>query len=173
MVAPDAFVADLVRQRAFLDAGSPTIDQLVCARMLRDAAYDRHLRAARRRYRARRDALVEALRRHLPEASLSGLAAGLYATATVPGEVEASMLVAAASRRSVAIYPVTAEWSGGDRVPAPRRSSHEPRPLRIVLGYANLSEAAIAEGVRRLAAALAEIRGAPAGAQTAAPSSSE
>ena len=45
-------------RRALADHGCPTLDQLALARLLDSGAYDRHLRQARRRYRARRDALV-------------------------------------------------------------------------------------------------------------------
>ena len=47
-------------EKALADHGSPTLDQLALARMLESGAYDSHLRQARRRYRARRDALVRA-----------------------------------------------------------------------------------------------------------------
>ena len=50
--------ASVAEQKRLADHGSPTLDQLALARLLESGAYDRHLRQARRRYRARRDALV-------------------------------------------------------------------------------------------------------------------
>ena len=60
------------------DNGCPTLEQLALAQ-LSTAAYDRHLRQARRRYRVRRDALMDAVARHLPDARVVGMAAGLHA----------------------------------------------------------------------------------------------
>jgi GntR family transcriptional regulator/MocR family aminotransferase len=120
------------------------LEQLVLARLLQTAAYDRHLRVARRRYRARRDALVAALARHLPGARLEGVPAGLHAVVRLPRGLPADAIVAAARERDVGAYPLVAGPVVTDR---------------LVLGYASLPEPAIAEGVRRLAAALRSLGG--------------
>src|SRR5439155_160068 len=66
----------------------------------------RHLRQARRRYRARRDALVAAVRRHLPGARVTGLAAGLHAIVRLPREFDGASLMRAAAERSLGVYPL-------------------------------------------------------------------
>ena len=119
-------------------------------RLLESGAYDRHLRQARRRYRARRDALVAAVARHLPGARVTGLAAGLHALVRLPEPVDGRALARAAARDSVGVYPLGLSYL-------------TPRPLDdgLVLGYANLAEPAIEEGIRRLARALRAPRPAP------------
>jgi GntR family transcriptional regulator/MocR family aminotransferase len=144
LVLPQDLVEPVARHKALDDAGEPVLEQLVLAHLLDTAAYDRHLRMARRRNRARRDALVVALREHLPDVHLEGLAAGLHAVARLRRPVPAGALTAAAARRSVGVYPL-----------APGNVATD----RVALGYANLSEPAIAEGVRRLAHALREVGG--------------
>lgn len=71
--------------------------------MVGSGGYDRHLRAARRAYRRRRDAVLAALRRHLPQARVTGIAAGLHLLvelpATVDDRVVAERAAAAAWRR--------------------------------------------------------------------------
>ncbi|GAB3897009.1 PLP-dependent aminotransferase family protein [Kibdelosporangium lantanae] len=52
----------------------PVLDQLTLAEFITTGAYDRHLRTTRLKYRARRDALLTAL----PNARISGAAAGLH-----------------------------------------------------------------------------------------------
>ena len=128
------------------DLGSGTIEQLALARLIETAAYDRHLRKARRRNRDRRDALVAALARELPDARVSGIAAGLHALARLPRTVDAQRLILLAAQRSVGIYPLSIH----SIEPPPRTDS-------LVLGYANLPEPAIAEGVRRLAETLHDL----------------
>jgi GntR family transcriptional regulator / MocR family aminotransferase len=145
MVLPRRLLDAVVEQKSLADHGSPTLDQLALARMLRGGAYDRHLRQARRRYRARRDALVKAVARHLPGARVTGLAAGLHAIVRLDREVDGLALIEAARRRSVAVYPLGYAYMQV-------RAVHDG----LVLGYANLVEPAIEEGIRRLARALAE-----------------
>jgi GntR family transcriptional regulator/MocR family aminotransferase len=146
LVLPPRLVEAVVERRRLTDHGGPTIEQLTLARMLESGAYDRHLRIARRRYRARRDALVGAVARHLPGARVTGVAAGLHAIVRLPRPVDGLALMGAAGRHSVGVYPLGYAYM-------------EPRPLNdgLVLGYANLVEPAIGEGVRRLALALAEV----------------
>ena len=145
LVAPAHLVELIVEQRNLADHGCPTLDQLALAHLLESGAYDRHLRQARRRYRARRDALVRAVARHLPGARVTGLAAGLHAIVRLDREVDGQELIEAARRRSVAVYPLGYAYMQA-------RAVHDG----LVLGYANLVEPAIEEGIRRLARALAE-----------------
>jgi GntR family transcriptional regulator/MocR family aminotransferase len=146
MVLPPDLLAAVLEQRNLADHGAPTLDQLALARLIESGAYDRHLRQARRRYRARRDALVRAVGNHLPGARVTGLAAGLHAIVRLPQEVDGAALIRAARDRSVGVYPLGFAYIS-------------PRPTHegLVLGYANLSKGAIEEGVRRLADALAEL----------------
>jgi GntR family transcriptional regulator/MocR family aminotransferase len=148
LLLPPHLVEPVARQRNLADHGAPTLEQLALARMIESGAYDRHLRQARRRHRLRRDALVAAVERHLPGARVTGLAAGLHAIVRLAREVDAATLMRGAARESVGIYPL------GLGFMEPR-----PRGRDLVLGYANLSEQAIAEGIRRLAQALAATRG--------------
>jgi len=145
LVLPPRLVAAIAEQKFLADHGSPTLDQLALARLLESGAYDRHLRQARRRYRIRRDALVAAVETHLPGARVTGLAAGLHAIVRLGRPVDALALMQTAARRSVGVYPLGYSYV-------------QPRPHDdgLVLGYANLAEPAIEEGIRRLALALEE-----------------
>ncbi len=144
LALPAALAAPVRRQKDLDDGGCQMLDQLTLARLLETAQYDRLLRAARRRNRARRDALAAVLAREVPGARLEGLAAGLHAIARLPQPVGAAQLAGAARVRGVGVYPM------------PRRDGSCDA---LVLGYACLNEPAIAEGVRRLAEALEEVRG--------------
>jgi GntR family transcriptional regulator/MocR family aminotransferase len=128
------------------DHGCPTLDQLALARLLEGGAYDRHLRQARRRYRARRDALVKALSQYLPGARVTGLAAGLHAIVRLDHPVDGLALMQAAAQRSVGVYPLGYAYM-------------EVKPVHegLILGYANLAEPAIEEGIRRLARVLDDL----------------
>jgi GntR family transcriptional regulator / MocR family aminotransferase len=146
MVVPARLLDRMVEQKTLHDHGSPAIDQLALARVLDGGAYDSHLRQARRRYRARRDALMRAVADHLPGARVTGVAAGLAAILRLGRPFDGARLLAGARARDVGVYPLG-------------YCHLERRPVDdgLVLGYANLAEPAIEEGVRRLAEAIAEL----------------
>jgi len=146
LVLPPALVELVVEQRNLADHGAPTLEQLALARLMQSGAYDRHLRQARRRYRARRDALIDAVARYHPGARVTGIAAGLHAIVRLPHSFEVAALMRAAAARSVSVYPLALAYM----LP-------EAHDDGLVLGYANLSESRIELGVRALAEALAEL----------------
>jgi GntR family transcriptional regulator/MocR family aminotransferase len=146
LVLPPMLLDAVVEAKLLDGLGSPVLDQLALARLIETAAYDRHLRAARRRNRARRDALLAAVEHSLPGACVSGISAGLHALVRLPRTVDAHALMAAAAQRSVGVYPLSFHLM-----------SSPPETDAVVLGYAGLSEPAIAEGIARLAEALQEL----------------
>jgi GntR family transcriptional regulator/MocR family aminotransferase len=151
LVLPPSLLHAVAEQRTVSDHGAPPLEQLALARLIDSGAYDRHLRQARRRYRARRDALLAAVARHLPGARVTGIAAGLHVIVRLAEQVDGAALARAAARRSVGVYPLGFAFM---RVPA--------RQDGVVLGYANLTETQIERGIAELAAALDDLRRAPA-----------
>ncbi len=143
LVLPQALLEPVAQAKALDDLGCPALDQLVLARLLETAAYDRHLRRARRRNRARRDALIAAVARELPQARVSGISAGLHALVRLPHAVDVQALMSAGAERSLRVYPLELH-----------RIAPASEADALVMGYANLSEPAIDEGVRRLAEVL-------------------
>ncbi len=146
IVVPEDRLAAVVRAKRYADAGSPVLEQAALARLITSGVYDRHVRAARRRQRTRRDALVAAVGLELDGARVEGAAAGLHAVVRLPAAFDASALVQAALLRDVGLYPLSTY-----------AADPPPRTTGIVLGYGALAPPAIAEGVRRIAAALDEI----------------
>jgi GntR family transcriptional regulator/MocR family aminotransferase len=146
LVLPEPLRGPVAEAKLMDDMGSATIDQLVLARLLETSAYDRELRKARRRNRARRDALIAAVARHLPRARLSGVSAGLHALVRLERPVAVLELMTRAAQSSLGVYPLTFHMID----PPPETDA-------LVMGYANLSEPAIEEGVRRLARVLGEL----------------
>ncbi len=143
LVVPEALRGALIEAKLLAGATAPVLEELTLARLIARGDLDRHLRAARRRYRNRREALVAALARHLPEARVAGQDAGLYAVVDLSAPVDPVALDAAARARDVGVYPLS--WFA--HAPAAETDA-------LVIGYANHPEPAIGEGIRRLAAAL-------------------
>ncbi len=141
-VVPHRF-ADALAGVDLPGATPPTLDQLALAALVLDGGYDRHLRAVRRRYRSRRDALTAALREALPDVDLSGIAAGLHLLAHLPAGVPPAAVTAHAARHGLRLTPLAAYRSA----PAGARDA-------LVLGYGNLADTALPEAVALLTEAL-------------------
>jgi GntR family transcriptional regulator/MocR family aminotransferase len=143
MVLPAQLVGPVAEAKRLRDGGTAVLPQLTLAHLLESGGYDRHLRRMRRSYRARRDALLEALGAHLPAARVTGIAPGLHALVTLPYAVDTRALEDAARRRRLALASIDIFQL------APARNARQ-----LVVGYGNLDAAAAAPAVRALAAAV-------------------
>jgi GntR family transcriptional regulator/MocR family aminotransferase len=121
-----------------------TLDQLAFAAFLSDGAYDRHLRAARKRYRLRRDRLVRALAGRLPGARLLGVAAGLHLLVLLDDRVDCAAVVARAAAAGMRVANLDTYRSRDDAIGP-----------GLVLGYGNLADTQVEEAVALLAATVA------------------
>lgn len=147
VVAPSALVEELARERRLVDDFSPPLNQLTLAEFLRRGDYDRHVRAARAIYRARRDKLLAALAQHLPELSVKGVAAGMHILLKLPASVDDARISAHA-------------WRARIRVPALSSFHIERSPERgLVIGYGRLHESSVASAIRALAEIVREVGG--------------
>lgn len=132
----------LIQAKAVEDSGSEAIGQLALQDFLERGELDRHIRRMRLQYGRRREALLEALARHLPEARVGSGAAGLYELVELPDDADEPALILAAAERGVGLEGLALhryEVAG---------------PPGLVLGFACLSEPAIERGIRLLAEAV-------------------
>ncbi|GGS93369.1 MocR-like pyridoxine biosynthesis transcription factor PdxR [Streptomyces griseoviridis] len=93
-VLPPPLVEEALAAKNHL-ATCSVLEQLTLAEFLTSGAYDRHVRAARLRYRRRRDTLVAALAARAPGVHATGIAAGLHAVLLLPPGTEQSVVQAA------------------------------------------------------------------------------
>ncbi|MFJ9119925.1 PLP-dependent aminotransferase family protein [Streptomyces sp. NPDC102394] len=94
LVLPPDLAVEAARAKGHIDTCG-ALDQLTLAEFLVSGAYDRHVRAARLRYRRRRDALVAAVARRAPHVHATGIAAGLHMVLSLPPGTERATLRAA------------------------------------------------------------------------------
>jgi GntR family transcriptional regulator/MocR family aminotransferase len=142
IVTPEELVDELEHVKRLADDFSPVLDQLTLAELLSSGGYSRHLRRARMVYRARRDALVEALERELPDLAVEGIAAGVHLVLRLPSHVDDTAVARAASTTGIA-------------VPALSTFRLSPSPSGgLVVGYGRLHEAAVASAAAALAASV-------------------
>lgn len=144
-LAPPGLLQRLVLAKEAADLCSSSFMQLVAEGWLADGRWRAHLASLVAIYRARRDAMLEALDAHLAGlATWTRPAGGFYVWATVPGHLDTSALLAAAVDRRVAYVPGTAFYPDG-------RGRD-----RMRLSFCYPPEERIREGVRRLGELLAD-----------------
>jgi GntR family transcriptional regulator/MocR family aminotransferase len=143
VLVPSHLVGEMAAQHGVARAVPSVITQAAYAALLEQGEIGRHLRRTRRQYHARRNTLIDALARQLPEASVAGAAAGLHLIAWLPEGADETVISDAAARRGVAIHTL-----------------HQfcvvttPRAPALLLGYGQIAETAIPTAVQELAAAL-------------------
>jgi GntR family transcriptional regulator/MocR family aminotransferase len=143
VVCPPRLVEAIAGEKRIEDRASPVLDQLALAALIESGRYDRHLRRMRGVYAARRKALMDALARHAPGLELRGLAAGFHVLVLLPEGVTEEEAVTAARERSVGVYGLRDNTFGEQRWPP-----------ALVMGFGNVGEGAIEQGVEALAEAL-------------------
>jgi len=129
------------------DFHSATLIQHVAARWLATGAYDRHVEHTQPFYRERRDALLDALERHMPgEYQVDPPQGGHHMWVTLNRPLDERTLYTEAARHGVAFTP-------GGAVTAERRTQTSMR-----LSFSLLDPAELEEGVKRLVRAIREVR---------------
>ncbi|MBE1592109.1 GntR family transcriptional regulator/MocR family aminotransferase [Nonomuraea angiospora] len=147
LVVPAHLAAAVAEAKLLADRGSPAIEQLALADFLVRGELDRHLRRMRPVYRRRRDVLLARLAESLPGFRPTGVAAGLHLVVWLPDGMGEDDVVAAAADHGVRVAGV-----GPYRLAGPGRQG-------LILGYGDLTEGRIAEGVEALAAAVRGLGG--------------
>ncbi|MEU6786406.1 PLP-dependent aminotransferase family protein [Nonomuraea angiospora] len=146
MAVPPSLIRPVAEAKLHADTHTEVLGQLVLARLIETHDYDRHIRAARLRYRRRRELLLARLGpgpgQPLPGVALPGVAAGLRALLLLPegGPAEGELL-AECERRGIALRAASPLWRGDG-------------PGGLLIGYAAASERAYPHALEALARAL-------------------
>jgi GntR family transcriptional regulator/MocR family aminotransferase len=147
MIVPHHLVGQLGAIKEANDRGSPVLDQLAFADFLSKGEFDRHLRRMRPLYRERRDVLLDALRRHLPDARTTGASAGLHVLALLPRGVDEAAVLDASAADGVKLTGLSHTYHDPTRAPA-----------GLIFGYGQVDASRIEDGVRVVARAVDALR---------------
>ena len=143
-IVPPPHLIDEVEQVMLVTGVTPpTLDQVALARFIESAALERHLRAMRRRYRAKREILVDALGRYLPQVRVSGAAAGLHLLAWLPDGVDEYGTAMRARRSGVGLHELHRHCT-----------TYAPAAPALLLGFAFPAESDLVTATRLLADAI-------------------
>jgi len=150
LVAPPGLIQLASEAKRLVDLQTATPGQELLAELIQTGHFEAHLRRMRRVYRGRRTALLEALARELgPLAAPGPSDAGLYLRLVLAEGLDEEAVAQEAAARGVAVYPAGPYFA---------RPVAQPG---LILGYAALDEAGIAEGIRRLRLAIEAMQSEP------------
>lgn len=143
IVLPQALLPRWNEEFGFYSCTVSRFEQHTLAQMMENGQFAAHLRRLRLAYRRRRDILTDALRSTFPKIDLQGTHTGLHLLASLPGWPDAEQLVQAAAAQSVRCSSLSSYDAQNPR------QTH----AQVVLGYAGLTDDAIAPAVQRLSLA--------------------
>ncbi|MCW3012863.1 MAG: putative transcriptional regulator, GntR family [Solirubrobacterales bacterium] len=145
VLAPHAVREKLVLAAEAAVLCPPQLNQMLVAEYLSTQDWQGQVAAFRDMYRERRDAMLDALSQQMPEGTTwTHPTGGFYVWVTLPGELDAKVLLPRAVTARVAFVPGTAFYADGSGRNHMRLSYCYPEPDRI------------REGIRRLATVLEE-----------------
>ncbi|MEX2448664.1 MAG: PLP-dependent aminotransferase family protein [Solirubrobacterales bacterium] len=160
-VAPPPVMDKIVLGKQASDLCSSTLTQHFVREYFAEGRWREYVDSLAQIYKARRDAMVEALGRHFPaQATWTEPRGGMFIWATLPEYIDTGDLLAKALREDVAFVPGQAAYVDESR-------GHNS----MRLNFSGVGEDEIAEGIRRIGKAISEqvdLYGALTGEQPAA-----
>ena len=139
MVLPRRLLEVYRRECSFYSCTVSRIDQRILNEFIRDGYFERHLNKMRMRYRTRHDALLAGLEPFKKAFVISGEDAGLHILLTAKGTVTEKELLEKATAEKVKVYGMSENMV----------ETLTPRAT-VLLGFGNLEETEMQEGLRRL-----------------------
>lgn len=140
LVVPEQLLRPLVAIHETRVSQPATLEQFVLARLVEDGRYDHHLRRVRRRYRQRRDALLDGLGRVGLHDRVEGVAAGMQAVLRLDDGTDDESIVGRLRDRGVEVVALS-------------RYAIDATARGLVIGFGQPTPAEL----RRAAAVLAEV----------------
>jgi GntR family transcriptional regulator/MocR family aminotransferase len=140
-ILPEQLIPRVLDLKWFSDRCVPVIEQLALAEWLESGMLERHIRKMRAIYAKRREVLTASLLERFGEdIQVLGVNAGMHILISVHLGLEETELVERAMRAGIRVYPA-----------CPSYIDTQPSPAEIILGFGQLTEAAIQTGIELLA----------------------
>ena len=145
LVAPTELYPKLLQAKQAADLHTPGFNQRVVYEVVRDGFLDHHVPTIRARYKAQRDAMAQALQRHMPEGTQWQLPlGGMFFWMRLPEGCDALALLPQAVAAGVAYVPGAPFYA------------HAPDPRALRLSFVTLAPQEIDDGVALLGRVLCE-----------------
>ena len=142
MVLPDGLLKVYRKKLAFLACTVPRIDQAVLTEFILGGHYERHINKARKIYKSRHDKLISSLKVFGDKVKIMGGNAGMHLMVKFKLEMTEEEVVSRAEKSGIKLVGLSKH-----RI----RENPESSEAYILIGYGNISEDRIEEGIKILA----------------------
>jgi 2-aminoadipate transaminase len=144
VVAPPALYPKLLQAKQAADLHTPGFNQRVVAEVIQDGFLDRHVPTIRARYHAQRDAMLDALARHMAglQVEWTQPAGGMFIWLRLPQALDAQALLPQAVQAGMAFVPGAPFYA------------HQPERHTLRLSFVTSTPAQIDAGMAALARVL-------------------
>jgi GntR family transcriptional regulator/MocR family aminotransferase len=144
LILPGSLVETARQHKWLTDLHTPSLEQLVLAEFIEEGHLERHVSRMKKIYRKRRDFLISCLTGSFGDkVTVAGYSTGIHLIAEFAGISFTPELLSHIENNGVRVYPAAFH--------AYRKEEHRHR---LILGYGNLAEEQVKEGIRRLHAVL-------------------
>jgi len=142
MVLPDGLLKVYRKKLAFLACTVPRIDQAVLTEFILGGHYERHINKARKIYKSRHDKLISSLKVFGDKVKIMGGNAGMHLMVKFKLEMSEEEVVSRAEKSGIKLVGLSKHRIG---------ENPESSEAYILIGYGNISEDRIEEGIKILA----------------------
>ena len=142
MVLPDGLLKVYRKKLAFLACTVPRIDQAVLTEFILGGHYERHINKARKIYKSRHDKLISSLKVFGDKVKIMGGNAGMHLMVKFKLEMSEKEVVSRAEKSGIKLVGLSKHRIG---------ENPEGGEACILIGYGNISEDRIEEGIKILA----------------------
>lgn len=139
VILPLELCSPFLQAKMLTDRGAPTLTQAAIADFITEGHFERHIRNLRKLYSERRKTLVQAIQKYLSgHVTFADHPAGFHIMLYLKSEVNEQHVIAEARKQGLAVYPGRPYHLG------------EWVPPSLVLGFSDLENSQIEEGIKRL-----------------------
>ena len=142
MVLPDGLLKVYRKKLAFLACTVPRIDQAVLTEFILGGHYERHINKARKIYKSRHDKLISSLKVFGDKVKIMGGNAGMHLMVKFKLDMTEEEVVSRAEKSGIKLVGLSKHRIG---------EKPEGGEAYILIGYGNISEDRIEEGIKILA----------------------
>ncbi|GAA4417015.1 GntR family transcriptional regulator [Advenella faeciporci] len=138
IVAPECLLKSFIGARALLGRSSPLTEQHVVAAYMQEGYFDTHIRRIRAIYGERRQVLIDALHRELPELKVQPADQGMHIVVWLPEGQDDVTIASVASMAGISVRALSPMGSGN-------------LPLSgLMLGFGGFTNAQLLSAVKKL-----------------------
>ncbi|TAH51263.1 MAG: PLP-dependent aminotransferase family protein [Chloroflexota bacterium] len=141
VVAAPEVIEKLVQAKQGADLQTATFNQMLIYQVAREGFLDHHIKSLRTLYRTRRDAMLNAMQEHFPQAvQWTHPEGGLFLWATLPEGIDSAEVLRAAIQERVAFVPGASFHANGQGANTMRLNFSNATPEQIYEGIARLGQ---------------------------------